>query len=321
MSQRLLVAMVILMTGGIAGAEQAPSPVAGAAQIDKISQTEDIKFRTEGYDRMTVPVRLGGSGPYRFLVDTGADRTAISRDIARTLGLAANDSAALHSLSGVSSVSTTMVSNLQFTHLRSHTVDAALLESVNMGADGILGVDSLGSQRVVFDFEGQTMSVVPSDVPEARHESGAIVIEARRRNGRLIITDAKANGHHLAVILDTGAQISIGNDALRKQLTGSDAPAAGQQIELTSVTGQKISGEYTFIRDIEIGGVGLRNLAVVFVDAHTFKQLKLDGKPALLLGMNAMRAFKKVSIDFANRRFRVVVPEQSERDVKLAIAG
>ena len=49
----------------------------------------------------------------------------------------------------------------------------------------------------------------------------------------------------------------------------------------------------------------LNNLAIVFTDAHTFKQLNLDASPALLLGMNAMRAFKKVSIDFANRKFRV----------------
>ena len=75
-----------------------------------------------------------------------------------------------------------------------------------------------------------------------------------------------------------------------------------------------------FIRKLTIGGVGLANLAIVFTDAHTFKQLGLDKKPALLLGMNAIRAFKKVSIDFANRKFRVVVPEHSELDTQVASA-
>ena len=59
-------------------AVSAPSP------IDKTTQTEDVKFETERYDRMTVPVIVSGTGPYRFLVDTGADRTAISTDIAAT---------------------------------------------------------------------------------------------------------------------------------------------------------------------------------------------------------------------------------------------
>jgi hypothetical protein len=43
-------------------------------------------------------------------------------------------------------------------------------------------------------------------------------------------------------------------------------------------------------------------------------------KPELLLGMNAISAFKKVSIDFANRKFRVVLPEESALMFELADA-
>jgi hypothetical protein len=75
------------------------------------------------------------------------------------------------------------------------------------------------------------------------------------------------------------------------------------------------------VHDLKMGPVGLKDLAIVFADAHIFKQLKLDKKPALLLGMNAMRAFKKVSIDFAARRLRLVVPEHSELDTKMAVWG
>ena len=66
--------------------------------------------------------------------------------------------------------------------------------------------------------------------------------------------------------------------------------------------------------------MSLKNLAIVFTNAHTFKELHLDAKPALLLGMNAIRAFKKVSIDFASSKFRVVLPESSQLDVRLAAA-
>ena len=59
---------------------------------------------------------------------------------------------------------------------------------------------------------------------------------------------------------------------------------------------------------------------LMFADAHTFKLLGYDKKPAMLLGMNAMRAFKKVSIDFANRRLRVVIPEHSALDLRVAAA-
>jgi len=36
--------------------------------------------------------------------------------------------------------------------------------------------------------------------------------------------------------------------------------------------------------------------------------------------MNAIRAFKKVSIDFASRKFRVVLPESSSLDIRMAAA-
>lgn len=293
--------------------------VGGIGPVDKTTQTEDVRFKNEAYERMTVPVRLSGTGPYRFLVDTGADRTAISRDLAAKLNLTAGMGVSLHSVAGVSSVSTATVPELQLTRKAVKISDAPLLESSNMGADGILGTDSLASQRVMFDFTTQTMSVVPSAAPDFRDEPGTIIVEGRRRNGRLIMTEAYANNHHITVVVDTGSQISIGNEALRAELL-KDSLSGSEPVELQSVTGDKLAGDYMFVREIEIGGIGLKNLAVVFAPAHTFKQLKLNDKPALLLGMNAMRAFKKVSIDFAHKTLRVVVPEQSRIDVRMADA-
>lgn len=294
--------------------------VAGVPEIDRTTQTQDVKFRNEHDDRMTVPVRLSGAGPYRFLVDTGADRTAVSREIADRLNLKSAGGAELHTVAGSSQVKTATVHDFEFTHPPERSVDAAVLESVNIGADGIVGVDLLRSQRVQFDFQNQTMSIVPSKSPDFRAEPGTIVVEARRKNGRLIVTDAEANGQRLTVVLDTGSQVTIGNQALRERLLGRNLVDGRQTVELESVTGDKITGDYMFIRELDLGGVGLNNLAIVFTDAHTFKQLGLDKRPALLLGMNAIRAFKKVSIDFANKKFRVVLPESSAIDVRLASA-
>jgi predicted aspartyl protease len=288
------------------------------AAVDRTTQTEDVRFRTDANERLTVPVRIAGAGPFRFLVDTGADRTAVSRELAGRMKFAAGDNASLHSVAGVSTVSTATVPSLQLTRKEVRNINAPLLEGVNIGADGILGTDSLRSQRVLFDFEAQTLSIVPSAVADFKAEPGTIVVQGTRRNGRLVVTEATANGRSLSVVIDTGAQISIGNAALRRALRGAKFLKDSQQVELVSVTGDKITGEYMFIKELNIGGVGLKNLAVVFADAHTFKQLRLDKRPALLLGMNAMRAFKKVSIDFASKKMRVIVPEHSSLEMRLA---
>lgn len=293
----------------------------GEKTIDKSTQTEDVGFRNDGYDRMTVPVRLSNTGPYRFLVDTGADRTAISRELAGRLKLPPGKRASLHTPAGISNISTATIASLQLTRDRVKIPDAALLDSDHMGADGILGTDSLRSQRVMFDFEAQTMSIVPSAAREIANERDTIVVTARRRNGRLLITEARANNHPTTIVLDTGAQVSIGNQALRKKLLGNRSANPARLTELLTVTGERVSGEYVNVDRLDIGGVTLRNLAVVFADAQTFRTLDLDRRPAILLGMNAMRAFKKMSIDFATKKLRIVLPQESLLDVRMASAG
>jgi len=297
----------------------APIPAIGTAQaVDKASQAEDIRFRNEMYNRMTVPVRLSGAGPFRFIVDTGANRTAISTELASRLNLIAGEGGEMHSTTGVSTVATAKLPELQLTRKAVKQIDAPLLQGENIGADGILGTDSLALQRVEFDFQAQTMAVVPASTPDFREEPGTIVVEARRKNGRLIVTEATANGRNIVVVVDTGSQVTIANEALRKALSRSDLLPQTYPVDLISVTGDKLNGDYMFLRDLEIGGVVLKNLAVVFAPAHTFQQLNLENKPAILLGMNAMRAFKKVSIDFAHRRLRVILPQTSEVQTELA---
>jgi predicted aspartyl protease len=323
MMRRTFVALVALASSAILYAQPATTKfdaVAGIPKQDDTTQAEDVRFKNQPDDRMTVQVRLSGSGPFQFLVDTGADRTAISRDLAARLGLTKGENAAIHTITGVSTVSTATIPDLELTKKPVTVRDAPLLDSGNMGADGIIGVDSLRSQRVLFDFGTKTLSIVPSAVPDFREEPGTIVVQAERKNGRLVVTDASANGRDLTVVIDTGAQLSIGNEELRKQLVGSNLVDPYQQVQLQSVTGAIISGDYMFVRELQIGGLTLKNLAIVFAESHAFKELKLDRRPALLLGMNAIRAFKKVSIDFASRKFRVVLPESSQLDIRLAAA-
>ena len=323
MVMRSVTLVAALLCGGALNAQNITrlDAVSGVPEVDRTTQTQDVRFRNTSNDRMTVAVHLSGAGPYQFLVDTGADRSAISSTIAAHLELAPAAKAELHSSTGVTTVSTARVPSVEFTRPAQKLIEAAVLESQNMGADGIVGADLLRSQRVQFDFENRTMTIVPAAVPDFKDEPGTIVVEARRKNGRLIMTDAQANGQTVTVVLDTGSEICVGNEALRRRLLGRNLVDAREKVALQSVTGETISGDYMFVRKLQIGGISLENLAVVFVDAHTFKQLRLDKTPSLLLGMNAFRAFKKVSIDFANRQFRVVIPEHSELETRLAMSG
>ena len=291
--------------------------VSKSDEVDDTTQATLLEFEGDGHDRMTVPVRVAGQGPYRFLVDTGADRTAISRQLAVALNLQRSDLATMHTVTGVSRVSTASVPLLDIAAKQVRNVEAPLLEATNIGADGILGLDSLHSQRILFDFKKQLLTIVPSAVREPALRD-SIVVTGKIRNGRLILAGAKANKKRLTLVVDTGAQVSVGNDALKKMLL--HASKGSEAVELQSVTGHRIVGEYVIVSELEVGGVTLKDLPIVFADSQLFTRMGLRDRPALLLGMNALRGFEKVSIDFAKKKLRVVVPEEGSLE-RVAIAA
>jgi len=283
--------------------------VSGPPETAASAQSAELAMASDSYARMTVPVLLGASGPYRFLVDTGSDRTTVSSELARKLGLAERPSALMHSATGRSEVRMAYLPELQTGRRAVRHINAPLLDAGDMGADGILGIDSLRSQRVVFDFANGKLSIQSGDAPVTLEED-AIVVRARRREGRLVITDAEVDGVKVSVVIDTGSSLTVGNATLRRRLDRRGGVSTIGAVDLISVTGVALRGEMTQVRSLEMGGARLDGLGVVFAEAHTFHQLKLDKKPALLLGMNALRAFDQVSIDFAGKTLLLVLPRQ-----------
>jgi len=291
-------------------------------QIDSTTTTDEVPIGKDVGDRMTVQVSVGGKGPYQFLVDTGAERTIISRELARRLSLENGKDAVLHSVIGVNDVDTVFIPHLQVSNNVISVVDAPALDASNIGADGMLGIDSLRSQRVLFDFKAQKMSITPSSRRVEKLDGQTIVVRARARQGRLIFTQANVDGQRVTVIVDTGSQVTIGNLALQRALMKRRQLTAPNAVTIESVTGETLSAHVAEVKRLELGDVRIEELAVAFADAHIFKQLDLKRDPALLLGMNAMRAFDRISIDFASKKVRFVLPGTSMRKtIRLAAAG
>lgn len=282
--------------------------VQGPDEIDREAATQAIAFRIERDDRMTVPVRLGGKGPYRFLVDTGADRSAVSTAIAAAMGLSSGPVARLHSITGTSMVRTANVPRLELGHNRVRSVEAALLEAAHMGADGIVGVDALRSEKVIFDFRTRVISIIPAK-QRVRDEPGTIVVNGKLKQGHLIVTSATANRVPLTAVLDTGSEITMGNAALRTRLQARGRLGLAERVEMTSVTGEKLFGEAFHLRNAAIGNVEFHDLVILFANAPIFDRLGFEGKPAVLLGMNALRAFDRVSIDFVRKQLRMTISQ------------
>jgi len=289
------------------------------AEIDRTTITDEIPIGDRG-DRMTVAVSVGGNGPYRFLVDTGSERTVISRQLADRLKLTDGRTTLLHSVIGATSVQTVFIPGLKVSNSTISVANAPALEAAHIGADGLLGLDGLKSKRVLFDFKAQTMSVTPSAQRITEKVDGdVIVVRAKSRKGRLIFTEARVDGQTVAVIVDTGSQVTVGNLALKSRLMKHGLQTVPETLTIESVTGEKLVADVSILKLLEVDTIHLDRLPVAFADAHIFRTLGFDKKPALLLGMNAMRAFDQISIDFAAKKVRFVLPETGMlNDVRMA---
>lgn len=254
--------------------------------------------------RLTVPVVVGDNGPYNFIIDTGAERTVVSRELAGALKLRPAKPVRLVSMSGTSTVETVKLSNLAIEALKTrHDVIAPSLAARHIGALGLLGIDTLRDHKVMIDFATNTMAVQPSRKEDRNRPAapGEIVVTAKNLFGQLIVTDAYYENTRIQVVLDTGSQVTVGNTALRRRI-GENLKT--EEISLTSVTGEKSIAGYTRVPNIRIGRVNFNGMPVAFSEAAPFKRFGLTKRPAMMLGMDALASFEKVEIDFPNRQVR-----------------
>ena len=295
MSGTALALALLIADPVILGASPAPPVAPGDAEI--------LQGQADLNDRMTVDVALDGTGPYRFLIDTGSQRTVVSTALAGNLGLEKGPEVRVVSMAGSDSVATAKVDTLGFGSRELYGLVVPLLENRHIGADGILGTDSLQNQRVLLDFTQNTIAI------GSRRELGGssgyeIVVRARKRSGRLIMTNATIDGIRVDVVVDTGASTTVGNLALQRAMRKSTQGVA----TLFSVTGHELSANVGFAQSLNIRNLTITNVLIAYADAPAFRELGLRARPAIFLGMRELRVFKRIAIDFSSHKILFDLP-------------
>ncbi len=263
---------------------------------------EEIAGWADVAQRMAVPVRVNGRGPYRFMVDTGADRSVVSRELASELALADGPRQLVHGVNGAELTPAAEVASLEVGARKLQRLSLPTLPQADMGGAGILGLDALAGQKVVLDFTRKVMRIEPSR--GYAFDPDAIVVRAKRRFGQLVLVDSSLGRKPVYVILDSGAQSTIANAAFRRLIKARPAEGTSQRVDILSVTGQVGQGERDVVPELKLGDVVLRQVPVVYSELHTFQKFDLAGEPAMLLGVDVMSAFRQVEVDFARRDVR-----------------
>jgi predicted aspartyl protease len=295
----LLAAASVAAVGAV---EVAPIPDARSGEV--------LTLKTAPDAQLTVPVTIGGQGPFHFTIDTGSQATVLSTLLADRLMLTDRKTATLVGMASSEPVETTFIPEFSLGK-RSFPIRLAPLiepENIGGGADGILGTDSLQGQRVLFDFKKQ--QIIVANARELGGDRGfEIIVKARQKLGQLIITQASIDGVRTAVLIDTGSPVSVGNPALLRKLQGARQIGDAR---ITDVNGNAVSGRTFEGETLQIGRASVNHFPITFADAPLFAVLGLTDKPAMVLGMNELKVFKRVAIDFEQRRILFDVPPQAE---------
>ena len=257
--------------------------------------------------RLTVPVHINGRGPYRFIVDTGADRTVVATEVGEELGLLRGERVVLDGVVQAVLTDTVSIRELAFGSIAARHLIVPTLARSLLDADGYLGLDFLDGHRVTFDFKGGLLQV--SD-PRPRFSTDWVrQNEARVRtfgsSGHLRSLDCRVEGVAAAAFIDSGAEVSAANAPLLLALEHRN-PSFGEigTIELIDITGGQIQGKVTMVKKIRLPGLQFDNCPLVIANFQVFKAWGLLHSPALLVGMNLLRQFSKVSVDYGLKELR-----------------
>lgn len=288
----------LLMGGGLAHGQTPPAEAPAITPDDEASlEPTQVASGKDAFARITVPVTINGQGPFDFMVDTGANRSCISTTLAARLALPDGGKVVVNTIIGRRTRQSVLVESLQVGSRAQRRVKVPVLPFVGTNIEGLLAVDWLRGQRLVLNMAEKHVAITSS-----RRDTSSlkrVVVPARKRIGQLTIVDADLGAKPISCMIDSGAQLSIGNPTLRRML---DPRIEGklEKVTMVSVTGETFVGDLLYLPFLRVGGVQLGNVPVVFADLSVFSLWGLEAKPALVLGMDLMAEFAVVSLDFGH---------------------
>src|SRR5688500_12298016 len=130
----------------VAWAQTSPQPLPGAPQEEVIVAAPEPRYVAptlhDRIGRVWAPVYINGQGPFRLVLDTGANRSVVISSLASRIGAPIESNAVrLHGVTGSSMVPAIRVASIEVGDLWLGNRQLAVVEDVFGGADGVLGAD------------------------------------------------------------------------------------------------------------------------------------------------------------------------------------
>ncbi len=271
-----------------------------------------LAARTDDADHLSIEVLVNGHGPYHFVVDTGAETSVVADTVALALALPHVASVLVDGFSRRIPAETVRVDSLAYGPFRRQNLVLPVLPRRYLFADGYLGLDAISDSRVTFDFAGKSLKIEqPRNWSTLRHGRPSLTtnVLARGTSGRLRVSDCQVDGVRATAFIDTGAEVSVGNLALKKALAARGKLHDLGPLMLNGVTGGEILSEVMSVSRIRLEELSFTDSTLAIADVPSFDAWNVRNRPALLIGMNFLRQFAAVTIDYRQKSFRFELSE------------
>ena len=287
-----------------------PGPITDVGASGADGARYAVPTRLDRVGRVLAPITINDAGPFRFILDTGANRSVVSQRVLEALGIPLapdGPSIEVHGVTGRAVLPAVQLEVLQAGELvlARNLLVPVLGQTVLANADGILGVEGLGTARIDIDFAGDTVEITRSSGRQ-RAPSGFLTIPITLEHDGLIVVPGRVGRVRVRAIIDTGAERTLGNVALRTALLEARREASAEMV--TTVFGAMPDiglGMSMIAPTIYLGEAELRDLEVTFGDLHVFRIWDLEDEPAILIGMDLLGSVERLVIDYRRRELQV----------------
>jgi predicted aspartyl protease len=259
--------------------------------------------RRDKIGRIWAPVLINGQGPFRLVLDTGANHSAITAQVALALGLAPDPSqqVLLRGVTGNAIVPTVHVDSFAVGDVIFTSATLPIIADALGGAEGVLGTDGFAGMRVYIDFRHDRITISRSHDERVPANFTAIKLEASPAH--LLVTSARIGDVRVRAIIDTGGQATIGNEAMRVALMRRRSHGTANHVIDVTATSQ--DAQYYQSRPIELGKITIQGALITYGDMRIFEHWHLTKEPAILIGMDVIGLVDVFIIDY--RRHEILL--------------
>jgi predicted aspartyl protease len=310
-AMRFARALVLMLGFAALAIVEAAAECVSPPALESISTGEAAAgdTRSDRMGRVVAPVMVNGQGPYRFIVDTGANRSAVSQGLAQRLGLPMVGEAMVHSVHGATNAPLVAVQTLRYGDLAVPGEQMPMLQGAMLaGEQGILGVDGMQGRRLRLDFEARCIEILPANRAPVLGR-GWTRLRGELRFGNLVVVQGRIGGARVNVLIDTGSNVSLANGALHQLLAVRaryNRDPAGYARAFT-VGDPVVLDTAIIVPELNIGELNMMDLLLFVGDFHVFSLWGLDNEPTVLVGMDVLSQARAMAIDYqrATVYFRV----------------